>query len=109
MTDFENQPNQVGLQAPAAVGIAELKRNRAHKVIRSGDWRPPSLDEMKSLLVLVRVAYRTIKVDDLSDVALVDKDGLAEIMDSLRHARDQFDTLALICASGFENLRAASA
>jgi hypothetical protein len=109
MTDFEDQRKQDELQTPAAVAIAELKRNRAHKVIRSGDWTPPSLDEMETLLVLVRVAYRTIKVDDLSDVALVDKDGLTEIMDSLRHARDQFDTLALICASGFENLRAASA
>jgi len=94
------------LQAPT-VSIDQLKRNRIQKIVRSGDWEPP---DMESLMVVVRIAYRTIKVDDLSDLDPdADKDVLIEILDLLRDARDRFDTLALICAAGYENLRAVSA
>jgi hypothetical protein len=67
----------------------------------------PSPKDFLQMIVAARIAKRAVALDDLSAVADMPRDELAQAIASLAVAVLAFNDLAVLCAAGLERLKRA--
>jgi hypothetical protein len=65
------------------------------------------LKDLQQMIVAARIAKRAVALDDLSAVADMPRDELAQAIASLAVAVLAFNDLAMLCAAGLERLECA--
>jgi hypothetical protein len=65
------------------------------------------LKDLQQMIIAARIAKRAVALDDLSAVADVPRDELAQAIASLAVAVLGFNDLAMLCAAGLERLERA--
>lgn len=65
------------------------------------------LKDLQQMIVAARIAKRAVALDDLSAVADMPRDELAQAIASLAVAVVAFNDLAMLCAAGLERLERA--
>jgi hypothetical protein len=75
----------------------EMTDSKSEMII---DWELPSNDDVLSLMVALRIAYRALEVRDFDLNGHISKAEAEAVKSAINEAADTFGTLAVICAAG---------